>query len=290
MTGFHIRAMQREERDIAVDWASTEGRNPGLHDANCYYQADPQGFLVGVLEGELIGCISAIKYSSEFGFIGFYLVKPEYGGLGYGFQIWQAALNYLSGCNIGLDGVTAQQANYQKSGFTLAYANVRYQGIVKGLNEQVNTNRSEIMLNQIRPLNQLNFIQIAEYENEFFPSERHAFLQQWIEQENSIAFAYLKGETLMGYGVMRQCLEGYKIAPLFANTPDIAAELLSALVDTLTIGESYYLDVPSCHQEAVLLAKASDMAPVFETARMYTQNKPRLALNRIYGVTSFEIG
>ena len=31
---------------------------------------------------------------------------------------------------IGLDGVVAQQQNYRKSGFELAYANVRYGGIV----------------------------------------------------------------------------------------------------------------------------------------------------------------
>ena len=31
---------------------------------------------------------------------------------------------------IGLDGVVAQQENYRKSGFELAYANIRYGGTV----------------------------------------------------------------------------------------------------------------------------------------------------------------
>ena len=34
---------------------------------------------------------------------------------------------------IGLDGVVAQQENYRKSGFELAYANVRYGGTVAAL-------------------------------------------------------------------------------------------------------------------------------------------------------------
>jgi hypothetical protein len=35
----------------------------------------------------------------------------------------------LAGCTIGLDGVVAQQGNYLKSGFQLAYRNIRYQGV-----------------------------------------------------------------------------------------------------------------------------------------------------------------
>lgn len=290
MSGFQIRVMQKEELDLVIEWAGNEGWNPGLHDAHCYYQADKQGFLVGVLEGEIIGCISAIKYTHQFAFIGFYLVRPEYRSMGYGLQIWQAALDYLTGCNIGLDGVAAQQENYKKSGFKFAYANVRYQGVAKEKTERTHSTGDELSLECIRPLSQLTFSQVAEYETDFFPCERHVFLQQWIEQKDSVGFAYLSGDKLMGYGVMRQCLEGYKIAPLFADTPNIASELLFALVATLPLGENYYLDVPECHQYAVALATKNHMIPTFETARMYTKDIPKLALNRIYGVTSFEIG
>ena len=32
------------------------------------------------------------------------------------------------------------------------------------------------------------------------------------------------------------------------------------------------------------------MAPVFETARMYTGAPPAIPVDRVYGVTSFELG
>ncbi len=32
------------------------------------------------------------------------------------------------------------------------------------------------------------------------------------------------------------------------------------------------------------------MTSVFETARMYTQHAPEIALDRVFGVTSFELG
>lgn len=63
---------------------------PGLHDADCYFSADPKGFLVGLLDDEPIATISVIKYDDAFGFLGFYIVKPEYQGQGYGLQLWQA--------------------------------------------------------------------------------------------------------------------------------------------------------------------------------------------------------
>ena len=32
------------------------------------------------------------------------------------------------------------------------------------------------------------------------------------------------------------------------------------------------------------------MKPMFETARMYTKEIPKTPLNKIYGVTTFEVG
>ena len=120
--------MVRNEIDLAIDWAAKEGWNPGLHDADCYFAADSKGFLIGLLSGRPISSISVIKYDEGFGFLGFYIVDPEFRGQGYGILIWNAGLEYLGGRNIGLDGVVEQQEKYGKSGFKLAYRNVRYQG------------------------------------------------------------------------------------------------------------------------------------------------------------------
>ncbi|MCT7656347.1 GNAT family N-acetyltransferase [Oceanimonas sp. NS1] len=82
----------------------------------------PHGFLIGLLDDEPIATLSVIKYDDSFGFLGFYIVKPEYRGKGHGIEIWKAGINYLQDLNIGLDGVVDQQENYRKSGFNLAIA------------------------------------------------------------------------------------------------------------------------------------------------------------------------
>jgi ribosomal protein S18 acetylase RimI-like enzyme len=134
---YTIRTMSRQEIDLAVEWAAAEGWNPGLEDAECFYQADPEGFLVGLIDSEPVSCISVVRYGESSGFLGFYIVKPEYRGKGLGLELWKAGLKRLEGRVVGLDGVVAQQDNYRKSGFALAYRNVRYLGLSRKATENL---------------------------------------------------------------------------------------------------------------------------------------------------------
>ena len=80
---YKIRLTNREELDTVIDWAAKEGWNPGLYDADIFFKTDLKGFFVGLLGDELISSISAVAYDKGFGFLGFYIVKPEHRGKGY---------------------------------------------------------------------------------------------------------------------------------------------------------------------------------------------------------------
>ncbi|OMH37986.1 GNAT family N-acetyltransferase [Motiliproteus sp. MSK22-1] len=278
---YTIKTMDKKDVDIAIEWAAQEGWNPGLHDADCYYTADPTGFLVGLLDGEPIATISAIKYGEYFGFIGFYMVKPEYRGKGYGIQLWKAGLKYLEGRNIGLDGVMAQQDNYKKSGFNLAYRNIRYEGQGGGDFPE----NADIV-----ELSSLPFETIDICDQPMFPAHRSHFLKCWINQPDSYALGIMKSGMLAGYGVIRACRMGYKIGPLLADSPELAEFLFLALKSKVQPSVPVYLDTPEVNQAAVSLAESYNMDVSFETARMYTGEMPALPFNRLFGVTSFEIG
>lgn len=278
---FTIRPMHRQEIQFAIEWAAAEGWNPGLHDADCFYAADPSGFLVGLLGDEPITTISAVKYGSSFGFIGFYIVKPKYRNQGFGIQIWNAALAQLQQRTIGLDGVIAQQQNYQRSGFQLAHRNIRYGGTGGGT---VSRNLDLIELSQVP------FEQIVIYDRAFFPEERRSFLQSWITQPESVALGFCQNNQLAGYGVLRKCRSGYKIGPLFADQPEIAEALFLALKARVLSDAPIYFDVPEINSAAVNLAEKYGMSPVFETARMYLGKPPVFPNDRWFGVTTFELG
>lgn len=273
--------MKRDEVDLAIEWAAEEGWNPGIDDASSFYSADPHGFFIGLLGDEPIATLSAVKYDDSFGFLGFYIVKPEYRKNGYGVELWNTTLKYLEGCNIGLDGVVAQQDNYKKSGFQLAYRNIRYEGHGDG---DVPSNPLVVKLST------LPFETIDSYDRIFFPANRTPFLKSWLSQANGNALGIVRNGKLTGYGVIRKCRQGYKIGPLFADNPEWAELLFLSLKSRVAPAEPFYLDTPEPNKTAIALAERYKMHPVFETARMYRGEEPSTPLNRLYGVTSFELG
>ncbi|MBK5049207.1 GNAT family N-acetyltransferase [Paraburkholderia domus] len=274
--------MSADDVALAVEWAAAEGWNPGLHDAECFRAGDPNGFFIGVWRGEPVACISAVAYGEHLGFIGLYIVKPEFRGRGFGMRVWQHGMDYLRNRNVGLDGVIAQQANYRKSGFRLAYRNIRFQGVFQAVAHDAA--RSTILNASALP-----FERLFDYDRFCFPAARERFLAVWLGQPDVIALAAVHDGHVAGYGVLRRCRAGCKIGPLFADSDEIASDLFDALVARMP-GEVIVLDVPETHPAAVALAERHGMTSVFETARMYTQEPPAIQIERMFGVTSFELG
>ncbi|OZG70094.1 GNAT family N-acetyltransferase [Hahella sp. CCB-MM4] len=276
-----IRKAALDDVKLMADWAAAEGWNPGLFDAGVFYSADTDGFLIGELDQQPVSCISVVKYNDDFGFLGFYIVKPEFRGKGFGIQTWKAGLDYLSGCNIGLDGVVEQQDNYKTSGFTLAYRNIRYEGAGGG----------EVAdMKDVVDLSDFPEEALSQYDRKFFPADRSTFLHHWLRQPNAHTAGLVRENRLCGYGVIRECRSGYKIGPLFADTPEIAERLFLVLKSHATEKDKIYLDIPAPNPAALALVEKYAMSPVFETARMYTKAAPEISVDRLYGVTSFELG
>ncbi len=278
---FTIREMTQPELGLALDWAAAEGWNPGVHDAQCFYAADPRGFLVGLLGEQPVAVISVVKYGSGFGFLGLYIVKPEFRGQGLGLRLWNAGMQRLVGRCVGLDGVVAQQANYQRSGFQLAYRNVRYQGQAGG----VSAPDAAVVLLASVPFNVL-----CAYDEAVFCAPRVGFLRAWVEQGDACALGVMRDGTLVGYGVVRRCRVGSKIGPLFADDADVAERLFRSLSAHATPNAPLFIDVPEPNAAALEMVRRHGMVAAFETARMYAGTCPPQPIERVFGLTSFELG
>jgi len=124
---FEINVASADDIARMAEWAADEGWNPGNTDALAFHVADPGAFLIGRLDGRPVACVSVVRYGASLGFLGFYIARPEARGKGYGIRVWDAGMARLKGRNVGLDGVVAQQHNYMKSGFRLAWNNIRHE-------------------------------------------------------------------------------------------------------------------------------------------------------------------
>ncbi|MCX7104998.1 MAG: GNAT family N-acetyltransferase [Methylococcales bacterium] len=273
-----VRKMSLQEMSFAINAARLEGWNPGLFDADCFYHADPNGFLMAEIEGNTIGCISAVAYNDNYGFIGFFLVDPEYRGQWHGIRLGKVALEYLGDRNVGLDGVLEKQVAYQNFGFNYAYKNIRFEGKAK-------SKKSLAAL----PIANVDFNKLLEYDRKIFLFPRTEFLRRWIAQVDSIGYYLENKDHLVGYGILRKCVTGYRVGPLFADNEAIAIEILEALISNIS-GEVYYLDIPEPNTEALKVAEQFNLHKVFETARMYSKEIPNVPLHKVFGITTFELG
>jgi len=278
--------MTQDELSLVLQWAANEGWNPGTDDAAAFFNADPDGFLLGYDQGKPVSAISVIKQDDKNGFLGLYLCHPEYRGKGHGWAIWQAGIAHLDGLTIGLDGVVEQQDNYRRSGFELVYRNRRYTGTLAHQPEQAASTDNVIH----RPIEADDLAGLIDMDEKIHSVHRSHFLKSWLQNTTTRkSLVSVDGSQLTGFGTIRACQQGYKIGPLIAPNAEQARNLLFALTDLMNAKE-IILDVPEPNSAAVALAEELQLENVFETARMYKGHVPAYKLDKLFGVSTFELG
>ena len=279
-----LRPLDRDGLRILVDWARREGWNPGPYDADVFWATDPAGF-VGIYDDDtMIGGGAIVRYTDTFGFMGLFIVRPEYRSRGIGRQLWYARRDRLLArmgpdASIGMDGVVAMQPFYARGGFVPAYRAVRYSRVGERLDVDPH----------VSPISEADWPAILAYDEAVLGYARPAFLRPWLSLPGNKAFRYDDANGLRGIAVVRKAHEGWKIGPLFADDAGVAEALYRACLNAVP-GDNLYCDVPMANPAAVSLLERYGAKYVFECARMYYGTPPEQDVARIYGVTSFELG
>ncbi|MFF4173081.1 GNAT family N-acetyltransferase [Streptomyces sp. NPDC001744] len=272
-----------QEWALVRSWAAEEGWNPGLSDATAFFAQDPGGFFLGRVDGEPVSAISVVTYDDAYAFLGFYLVRPGLRGLGHGLATWRAALAHAGDRTVGLDGVPAQQDNYRRSGFTTAYRTARYVGEVPVPDAPP---AGVVAAGRVDPA------VLAAYDRACHHADRPRFLSSWLTTPGHRALVRIVDGRPAGYGVVRPAQDEARIGPLFADTPADAAALLDGLAaEARGFGSARIaVDMPETNPAAARLALERGLEPTFETARMYTGPVRPVARERVFGVTTLELG
>ncbi len=284
LENLHFQQLDLAGLKNLVKWAKMEGWNPGPHDADVFWQTDPEGFYGFYRDDELIAGGAIVSYGGAFGFMGLFIVKPELRAHGIGRKLWylrrDALLKRLEkAAAIGMDGVVDMQPFYQKGGFEIAFKDERYEKM--GVAFKINPN--------ISPIEEEDVEQILAFDERCFGVPRPRFLKPWLAIPGNRTFKYTEGNMLKGFAVLRKAASGFKIGPLFAENAEVAEALYQACLNA-AVGEMVYLDIPIVNPAAVDLVKKYQAKYVFECARMYYGKPPEVDVNQVFGITSFELG
>ncbi len=285
-----VRCMTPDDLNLVVDWCKEEGWNIGLYDFHMYYKLTLRGHLMFLYENEPIGAISIIQHSDDFLTIGPFIVKNGYRGKGYGSQIWQQAIALIEQENytVSLYSVPAQVDFYQKRGFQTKFKNKRW--------ELFHENQT-LIKEEAAPCEDFssdNLLSVSQYDQSIFSISRQKIFEELLKISAVKGFV-LKNEGLItGFGLIRPCVKGWRVGPLFANTPESAKIIFTKLLSVVS-DEKIIIDVPSANKFAQVFAEYFNLTAVSadDTEAMFTGNEPKQLLEHInenYGVFSLEIG
>ena len=278
-------------RAVEVRW------KPGALDHVSFFPTDESGFYVGELDGKVISCISVVKYSKDYAFVGLYIVDKAYRGKGYGLTTWNYSFcSVPEGCNCALGAVEEMTQKYGRYGFKPEWR-VRHTTLKVSKELLQSFVPNEVV---IKPAVQVPFKELLEYDTSVHVYARPSFLEKWISAPNCYSYAALNQEgQVAGYAVVWSLLkkDGWKIGPVFANDSVIAKNLYRTMIDKVAAQDptaTLTVDIPydsGFNPDGLDIAAELSGNIEMEMVRMYTKGvPPKMPLEKIFAETTTELG
>ena len=287
-----ICELESDQIPIVTDWSRREGFAPGLGDIEIYRHTDRQGLWIAWLDQEPIGCIAGVRYNLDYGFIGLYLVVPHQRGLGYGKQLWKHALDHLADLTcIGLEAAPARILDYAGWGFESSSMTTRWSCFNKGELDDLWGGLPPGL--QVVEGSDVPSEAVQLYDAQREPSPRPHFLADWLGHQSGQVLALLdENGNCHGFGRIRPCLlqdgEGWRIGPLLADSPGLAAYLIRKLQQRHP--GALLIDTPGFNSAAKELMLTLGFRAESETMRMYRGGLPEVDLTDVFALACLELG
>ena len=293
MTKLNIQQAKSSDIKTIIDWARHEEFAPGHGDIDIYRNTDRQGIWIGRVNTSAIGCIAGIKYNQIYGFIGLYIVKPEYRGYGYGHRLWEKAMTYLNDVQcIGLEAAPHLVNRYSEWGFKKASQTIRWQ--LDNIDER-HLKDNMIENDSLKVVTGLNIpletIKQYDAEREFIA--RPHFISQWLKHPSGQVIALVDTNSFChGFARIRPCLlskgNGWRIGPILADSKELAEVLIHNLLKNHR--GLILIDSPQINTNAQSLLVKMGFKQISATTRMYKGSHHAPLADDVYGLACLELG
>lgn len=267
-------------------WAASDGRNPGIDDADLTMIKYGDGFRVAQMDDRLASAFSLVRYDNTYAHLGNLLVAPDLRGTGYEAATLAQAIQLAADRTIGVDATPEQLDFFTRHGFEDTSRTIRYQGPASPHNRDSNV---------VPPLRH-DRVQIGAVDAAAFPAPRHALAIGFAAVPGRHTLVYRSRSAIRGYGVLRPAYTGMHIGPVYADSEVVAAALLGALCGLADTQGAAVLtvDVPYASSIARDLVERYGLKYAGKTVRMHRRGRhavPTAASSRsCYALTSLELG
>lgn len=287
---FEIRNLRPTDIAELIRLPQTEGREMGDEsEVLSWMHVDPFGIFVAVNveDEEIAGCCSGIALSDNHGYIGMYIVKNTYRGVGLGRILWQAAIGHLGDRNISLSSAAKMIPFYrEKAGFCISadWTVNLYETTQPYLPSNFSSNCLPYTL-PVRPKSQ--FLQyVINYDSSIHKYDRSAIVKETVQELGTltvISFKMSLGTSFKttGYACMKKSIQGHwLIAPVYADDYSSATSLVYTLLSTLTDEQ---------RNEGVVAKLVSSNHEAEKLFRQFGLSRTSYQLQRLFTKEVFEI-
>jgi len=278
---WQVRRVSVDEWQAVLGWARQEGWDLGEEDQVSFFNADPEGFFVGYLNGHPTASVSVVNHSDRYAHIGHYLVDPQRRGEGWGLRTWNTALEHAGDRVMGGDGMLAQEANYRKSGLITYYRTIRFSGLVPRSFQPAET----AITVQSKHLDE-----ILDYDETCLGVRRTAFLKDWFTGPGRYGFLTRRDNRITGLIGIRPSTDGYRLGPWYAGDSATARDVLETALAQVPVGARVTFDAPETSRDSLQLAEELGFTELFPTVRMYRGPVPDGDQNQVKAIATLELG
>ncbi|WP_350304432.1 GNAT family N-acetyltransferase [Photorhabdus viridis] len=262
-------------------WARNEKWDIGVNDVTHFFNVDPNGFFMGYLGDIPISAVSIVNYSDNYAHLGHYLVSPEYRGLGLGLKVWSTAFEHAANRCIGLDGMPAQESNYEKWGFKTHYRTLRFSG---------NILRKYSCPEEITVVDESLLSNVIQYDTQCTGIVRSRLFSGWFYHYGRKGFVSMGSQGVNGVLGLRASTDGYRLGPFYADNERVMESLFHAAIAEISVGTRITVDIPEMATDFIELATSYGLCEIFYTFRMYRGVPPQQNDKSIKSIASLELG
>ncbi|XP_014662689.1 PREDICTED: uncharacterized protein LOC106805558 [Priapulus caudatus] len=266
---------------------AAEGWNYGLDNLRAIYDFDPLGSFCAIDDNsDMVGHLIGAHVKPDLVMGGLFIVREDMRGKGIGKALFEERSKYVGDANFGISIGSTRLVKHKElyTARHYAFEIIGYGGkrgpLIKAPEKY-----------KIVPISRVDFGELARYDTKICHGmERSRFLNRWAAGLQSRSLVALDGNTIVGYATLRPADRGYRIAPLYGDTPDAIAALFHAITAKHTEEDDHvFMNVPTTNDGMMQIVSDLGLTSAYSLKRMFTKEILMPPLQKIGSLMTMEV-